>query len=692
MALAGRLLPDVLLQMRGEALPFTHAAEMTKMVFQTFVVVSIIGLLVITPFIASNVPGTALGFTLIGCVAWFSKRLAFRDPVRAAHLFGFVIALIATFPLLFFGRQPALAAVVIFSFIPTYAAVCGLLPAVVYVLGFVAVTIAYSQVISAGYALPLFFPLLLPAQIAVIAVCALAIILPMPALFRSMAEERRRAEAELQMRMRRERQLEQANAEADAANRRLRDFSHSASDGFWETDGEHRLTYVSRQETSSGTPSHLAIGRFPWAPEVLAADPASPEWQGARSLFASRVAFRDVHLPYRRVDRSTGWISVSGIPLSDAHGRFTGFRGTTTDITARKRAEIELLAAREAADAASRAKSDFLTNMSHEIRTPLNAIMGLTQLALESPLAPRQADYIRTVHASANVLLQLINDILDLAKIEAGRLQIVAERLDIRRVLEEAWALIRHAAAEKGLQLRIAVAPAVPALLLGDDLRIRQILFNLLGNALKFTERGEITVEVTMEARVANAALLRFVVRDTGIGMAPAQVERLFAPFTQGDESISRRFGGSGLGLSISRRLAEAMGGAISVESAQGSGSTFTLSLRLGTVDAGVPGSVGVLSVPAVPPRADAPAEAWRGEDLAGLVPQLQALDTLLAANMLEAREACSALVASLDGRLAQTFLVIQQQIESLRFKEARQALGAFFPPSADCQAGKDCP
>lgn len=345
-------------------------------------------------------------------------------------------------------------------------------------------------------------------------------------------------------------------------------------------------------------------------------------------------------------------------------------------------------AAHEAADAASRAKSDFLTNMSHEIRTPLNAILGLTKLTLESPLAPRQADYIRTVSASATVLLQLINDILDLAKIEAGRLQIVAERFDVRRIVEEVWALFRHAAAEKGLTLRIAVAPAVPALLLGDDLRIRQILVNLLGNALKFTERGEIALEVTTEPPVKNEAVLRFVVRDTGIGMAPAQIEQLFAPFAQGDASISRRFGGSGLGLSISRRLAEAMGGGISVESVEGVGSTFTLRLPLGMLSLAVPAAASELALPAALP--DDGLAPWPPEALERFGAQLQALDGLLAANLLEAREACSDLLATVDERLAKTLAGIQQQIENLRFREARRALRLLLQPSEDMPAGKE--
>lgn len=675
MTTMGRLLPRELLTLHGETLPFKHAVEMSRMLFLIFVGVSIVGLLLIAPFIASNTPGTLIVFSLLGAVAWLARRQAFHDPVRAMHLFGFAIALVAMVPLLLLGRQIAIAAVVIFSFIPAYAAVCGLLPAVVYVLGFVAVTVTYLQLISAGYALPVLFPLLLPVQVAVVTVCAFAIILPLPALFRSMAEERRRAEAELQMRVRREHELEIANAEATAANQRLLDFSHSASDGFWETDSDNRLTYVSRQEARSGTPGHLAIGDHPWAPAVLLADHDAPEWLDARSLFESHTPFRDLHLPYTCPDGTSGWLSVSGIPRHDEQGRFLGFRGVTTDVSERKRAEMELLAAREAAETANRAKSDFLTNMSHELRTPMNAIMGLTQLALESDLSPRQADYIRTVHSSANVLLQLINDILDLSKIEAGRLQIAAERFDVRQILEEVRALFHYALLEKDLALVMTVAPQVPGYLIGDDLRIRQILVNLLGNSLKFTERGGITIQVSGDPPVAGKMCLRFAVIDSGIGIAAEQIERLFTPFSQGDESISRRFGGSGLGLSISRRLVEAMGGEISIQSELGQGSNFTFTVMVQTLDA-------LATVPAS--AALAPDETigkksalgtWRESDVKLLGPQIAELDDLLARNLLEARDLGTEILGILDGPAAQAFARVQQATEALKFREARIAL-----------------
>jgi PAS domain S-box-containing protein len=244
--------------------------------------------------------------------------------------------------------------------------------------------------------------------------------------------------------------------------------------------------------------------------------------------------------------------------------------------------EAELEDAKVRAEGASRMKSDFLANMSHEIRTPMNAIVGMAHLALKTPLDARQQDYLKKIQQSAHHLLGIINDILDLSKIEADKLTL--ERIDFQlsRVLDNFTNLLADKAAAKGLELIFEVDADVPDHLLGDPLRVGQVLINYGNNALKFTRRGEIHVRVSCVEQNESSVLLRFEVRDTGIGIKPEQVGRLFQSFEQADTSISRQYGGTGLGLSISRRLAELMGGGVGVDSRWGQGSTFWFTARLG--------------------------------------------------------------------------------------------------------------
>jgi len=242
----------------------------------------------------------------------------------------------------------------------------------------------------------------------------------------------------------------------------------------------------------------------------------------------------------------------------------------------------ELEKAKQAAEAATRAKSLFLANMSHEIRTPMNAVIGLTYLVLKTELNAKQKDYLQKIKASAGSLLHIINDILDFSKIEAGMLNIEQLDFNLNAVLEQVASLSNVRAVEKGITLQIALNPNVPVLLIGDALRLGQILLNLVSNALKFTESGEVILSVNLGKQDEKNSELIFAVRDSGIGMTEQQQAHLFQFFSQADASTTRRFGGTGLGLAISKQLVEAMGGSIFVKSTPNVGSTFTFKIPLG--------------------------------------------------------------------------------------------------------------
>jgi PAS domain S-box-containing protein len=376
-------------------------------------------------------------------------------------------------------------------------------------------------------------------------------------------------------------------AALEAAEQRLQRAVRGTQDGLWEIDlATGKSWYGPRCAEMFGYDGDQGGFTFEAYEALIHPEDRPIHRERVRSHLAKNTPFDIEYRVLNSTDRYE-WVRARGQVDRDANGRGTLFAGSFQLITDRKQAEQATLAAKDAAEAASRAKSSFLANVSHEIRTPMNGVIGMAGILADTHLDATQHEYVNIIRGSAEALLSLINDVLDLSKIEADRLEIEQVPFNLRDVLYQTVAATAFQAASKGLELVVDCASDVPFVIGGDPGRIRQIIMNLVGNAVKFTHEGHIRVQVTHH-RDAQGIVLELSVRDTGIGIPADRLDRLFQTFSQVDSSTTRHYGGSGLGLSIVKRLIELMGGAVSVESTVGRGTCFRVTLRAGVVESRV--------------------------------------------------------------------------------------------------------
>jgi two-component system sensor histidine kinase/response regulator len=380
-----------------------------------------------------------------------------------------------------------------------------------------------------------------------------------------------------------------AEASLRSSEEQFRQLADSIREVFFVVTPEPiRVTYLSRAyEEIWGRPRQEVYDRLGAWIESVRPD----ERGGVSSYFARLMQGIQSEMSYRieRPDGSLRWIHASGFPVNDPEGKLVRVVGIAEDVTERKRVEAESVDAREAAESANRAKSEFLANMSHEIRTPMNGIIGMTDLVLDTELNSEQTEYLQMVKGSADALLIVLNDILDFSKIEAGKLELDYLSFDLRKSLGEVVKILAMKARQKGLEFIFDVAPEVPTNVVGDPARLRQVLLNLVGNSLKFTETGEIEVRVQAETQSVEGTILRFSVRDSGIGIPVDKQRKIFGAFSQADSSTTRKYGGTGLGLTIAGQLVGLMGGKLWVESEAGTGSTFYFTVQFGPGVAALP-------------------------------------------------------------------------------------------------------
>ena len=359
------------------------------------------------------------------------------------------------------------------------------------------------------------------------------------------------------------------------SDERFRDYVTTASDWYWETDGDYRFTVVADSAVQCGIDRSRLIGLV----RLTAAE--DPAWGDSRLEVLSRhVPFRGLRYEYQGGDGLRN-LSLNGLPIFHADGSFRGFRGSASDITASLKTEAAQMEALWAAEQDNRAKSDFLANMSHEIRTPMNGVLGMVQILRHSGLDDDQRRMCEVIYQSANGLLKILNDILDYSKLEAGKIQMEAIACRLTDLIDSVVLLMHHTADAKDVALVYQAPAETPPLVLIDPTRLRQVLLNLVANAIKFSHSGTVRVQLRTDWADAGHLRVEIAVTDQGIGISAEAQRSLFQRFNQADPSATRLFGGTGLGLAITHELVALMGGTIGVRSTPGIGSCFTVTLTL---------------------------------------------------------------------------------------------------------------
>lgn len=374
-----------------------------------------------------------------------------------------------------------------------------------------------------------------------------------------------------------------AEDELRLSEKRFRDIVLSSSDVIWEMDEKARFTYISEKvEDLLGYTQLEVAGKALF--EFMYAEDAKESTQKFLERAKNKDAMKDQEYRFTTKDGRVVYLSINGFPVLDKDGNFEGYRGVSKNITDRKLAELELKRARLQADAANRAKSEFLAGMSHEIRTPMNAVIGFGGLLKNTSLTDEQNDFVDTICKSGEVLMSLINDILDISKIESAKIVLEEIDFDLKQLIEGVLKILGGRVLGKPVDLKVVYPREFSRQFKGDPTRIRQIIMNIAGNAVKFTDKGHVTVSVDYDKSddgEDGRTGVRITVKDSGIGIPEDKLREIFNAFTQVDSSTTRNYGGTGLGLTISRSLAEMMGGTVNVRSEEGKGSEFDIIIRL---------------------------------------------------------------------------------------------------------------